>query len=54
MMTSVKRTMIPVSLSVFLLCLVQLGCATPKDASLEQVNDDNWSQILEGEWMVEL
>lgn len=28
--------------------------AATKDANLVHVNDDNWGQILEGEWMVEL
>ncbi|ODM94221.1 Thioredoxin-related transmembrane protein 1 [Orchesella cincta] len=33
--------------------VIHLGSSATKDANLVQVNDDNWSQILEGEWMVE-
>lgn len=53
-----SRTVLTVSaVSVFVVVLcsaAQLGTVTTKDGSLVQVNDDNWSQILEGEWMVEL
>jgi len=45
-----------VTASFLLLCDVpggRAGAATTKDANLVQVNDDNWGQILEGEWMVE-
>lgn len=42
------------SSALLVLGLVRVGNAATKDANLVQVNDDNWSQILEGEWMVEL
>ncbi|CAL8099830.1 unnamed protein product [Orchesella dallaii] len=41
-------------LSVWIvLGVIHLGSSATKDANLVQVNDDNWNQILEGEWMVE-
>lgn len=43
-------------LTVFVLLLncICLGEVVGKDITLVKVNDDNWSQIMEGEWMVEL
>jgi hypothetical protein len=49
-MESKSRILIAALLA--LTCVVTWTVAKPK--TLIQINDDNWSQMLEGEWMVEL
>jgi hypothetical protein len=47
-----SKSRILIAALLVLTCVVTWTVAKPK--TLIQINDDNWSQMLEGEWMVEL
>jgi len=40
--------------AVVLILAGSLSYSSAKANTLVKINDDNWSQMLEGEWMVEL
>ena len=42
------------SLFCYLVFIIAIDFNSAKEPSLVKINDDNWGQILTGEWMVEV